>query len=125
MRILVADDDKVVSVQICGLLRQRGYDVTPVFDSTQAFMLAMRQPHPAGIVLDINMPGGNGVELVRKLKTLPRTRTIPILVVSGTTDPTHAATVVEHGAAAFLAKPLDPEAFCAAAESAFGPATAA
>jgi CheY-like chemotaxis protein len=120
-RILVADDDQVVSRQICGLLKQRGYAATPVFDSTQAFMQATREPYADAIILDITMPGGSGIEMLRKLKALPRTQAIPVIIVSGTTDPTHEATALELGADAFLHKPVDPDALCAAVERAMGP----
>lgn len=122
--ILVADDDKVVSLQICGLLRQRGYVPTPVFDSMQALMVAMRMPHPDGIILDIGMPGGTGIETLRRLKASSRTVAIPVIVVSGTIDTTHADLVRALGAESFLPKPVDPEKLVAAIERAVGPAPA-
>jgi CheY-like chemotaxis protein len=122
MRILVAEDDKVASSQICGLLQQRGYVAVPVFDSTQTMMVATRMPYPDGIILDIGMPGGTGIELLRRLKSLARTVSIPVIVVSGSLDPEHPDIVRELGAETFLGKPVDLEALAAAIERAVGPA---
>jgi chemotaxis family two-component system response regulator PixH len=120
VRVLVAEDDKVVSLQICGLLKQRGYVPTPVFDSLQAIMTAMRSPHPDGIILDIGMPGGTGIETLKRLKASSRTNNIPVVVVSGTIDPAQSDQVIALGAEAFLPKPVDPETLGATVERVFG-----
>lgn len=120
MRILVAEDDKVISLQICSLLKKSGYAPTPVFDSMQALMVAMRTPPPDLIVLDIGLPGGTGIETLRKLKASSRTHSIPVVVVSATIDPTHADEVLDLGATAFLSKPVDPAELRAAVTEAVG-----
>lgn len=114
MRILVADDDRIVVHLLAGLLRAKGYQVTPVFDAMQAFMYAMRRPPPDAIVLDINMPGGTGVEAIKRLKTSLNTAGIPVIVLSGTTDPKMPETVKTLGADAFLPKPVNADALFAA-----------
>lgn len=121
MRILVAEDDKVVSLQICALLKQSGHAMTPVFDAMQAFMSAMRMPQPELIILDIGLPGGTGIETLRRLKSSARTIGIPVIVVSGTLDPTHEDVVLGLGADTFLAKPVDPAALRAAVDQAVDP----
>jgi FixJ family two-component response regulator len=70
------------------------------------------------IVLDINMPGGTGVDALRKLKRSVRTATIPVIVVSGSEDAAMPAMVLELGASEFLAKPVDRDALLAAMERA-------
>lgn len=120
MRILVAEDDKVISLQVCALLKKSGYAPTPVFDSMQALMVAMRTPAPDLIVLDIGLPGGTGIDTLRKLKASARTNSIPVIVVSGTIDPTHADQVLDLGADAFIPKPVDPDGLRAAVAEAVG-----
>ena len=120
MRILVAEDDRAISLQICGILRNRGYVPTPVFDAMQATQIAMRNPHPDGIVLDLGMPGGSGVQTIRRLKASSHTMMIPIIVVSGTSDQTLVDTALALGAAVFLPKPVDANALCAAVAEAVG-----
>lgn len=114
MRILVADDDRIVVTLVAGLLRNKGYQVVPVFDAMQAFMFAMRPPAPDAIILDINMPGGTGIEALRRLKSSLNTALIPVIVLSGTIDPQMPEKVKSLGADAFLGKPVDAAALFAA-----------
>ena len=118
MRVLVAEDDRVVSTLLVGMLRGRGHDPLPAYDAMQTLMFAMRVPQPQVIILDINMPGGTGLEALRKLKQSAKTTLIPVIVLSGTTDAAIPETVVELGAAEFLAKPVDRDALFAALERA-------
>jgi len=110
MRILVADDDRVVVHLLAGLLRAKGHEVVPVFDAMQALMFAMRAPMPDAIILDLNMPGGTGIQALKRLKASLNTALIPVIVLSGTTDPEMPAKVKELGADAFLTKPVNPGA---------------
>jgi DNA-binding response OmpR family regulator len=108
LRVLVADDDKMLSQMLCTILREAGHKPTPAFDSVQAMMHAMRQPAPHLVLLDIAMPGGSGLDLLTKLKKSTKTKDIPIIVISGNTEtqtPEHARTL---GAARFVPKPVDP-----------------
>lgn len=120
MRILVADDDKAVSLQICGILRNHGHTPTPVFDSMQATQVAMHTPYPDLLILDLSMPGGTGIQTLRRLKRSTHTSVIPIIVVSGTTDPKQIEEVLALGAAAFLPKPVEATTLCAAVDEALG-----
>jgi DNA-binding response OmpR family regulator len=73
-------------------------------------MFAMRDPSPNAIILDVNMPGGTGLETLRKLRMSAKTMHIPVLVVTGGTDPNVAETAAEIGADDFLRKPIEPDA---------------
>src|SRR4051812_13067423 len=108
LRVLVADDDKMLSQMLCTILREAGHTASPAFDSVQAMMLAMRQPAPNLVLLDISMPGGSGLDLLTKLKNSTKTKSIPVIVISGNTEtqtPDQARTL---GAARFVPKPVDP-----------------
>jgi len=118
MRILVADDDRIIVHLVAGLLRAKGFQVIPVFDAMQVFMFAMRRPAPDAIVLDINMPGGTGVEALKRLKASQNTALIPVIVLSGSTESGMPEKVKALGAEAFLSKPVDPGALFAALEGA-------
>jgi CheY-like chemotaxis protein len=108
VNILVAEDDKVISLLICGLLRKAGHQATPAYDQMQALMFALKSPMPNAIILDLNMPGGSGVETLRRLKS-SRTSNIPVIVLTGTVDPGAQELVESIGADAFLLKPVDRE----------------
>ncbi len=79
------------------------------FDAMQTLMLAMREPHPDAILLDLNMPGGTGIGALEKLQASSRTANIPVIVLSGTTDPEARQASLDAGAAAFLHKPAKAE----------------
>ncbi|HEX2093098.1 MAG TPA: response regulator [Longimicrobiaceae bacterium] len=106
MRVLVADDDPVITNLVRSGLRAKGWDVEVAADTMQALMFAMRSP-PDVLVLDINMPGGTGITALNRLKASVKTRFIPVLVLSGTTDATVSDTVRNLGAEGFLPKPVD------------------
>ena len=108
MTILIADDDRVLTQVLSTRLKQAGYGVVVVYDAMQATMMALRNP-PDAILLDVNMPGGTGLLVLRRLKNSIKTKQIPILVISGSIDADMAATLMSLGADEFLAKPPDFE----------------
>ena len=118
MRILVAEDDRIVSQIIVAMLRGHRHAPFPVYDAMQVLMFAMRAPQPEIIILDINMPGGTGVDALKKLKRSVRTSMIPVIVLSGSLDAAMPATVVELGATEFLPKPVDRDALLMAIDRA-------
>ena len=116
MRVLVADDDRVISHLLCAVLREGGHDPVPAFDAMQAMMFAMRAPQPDVILLDINMPGGTGVEALKKLKASAKTMLIPVVVLSGSIDPAMPGVMRDLGAAEYLPKPPQLDEVIAALE---------
>jgi CheY-like chemotaxis protein len=110
VRILVADDDRVLSQLVCSVVRQAGHTPIAAFDAMQALMFAIRPPMPALIILDINMPGGTGLEALKKLKLSARTAPIPVVVLTGSEEADMPDQVKALGATEFVAKPIDPEA---------------
>src|SRR5437868_5453492 len=105
-RILIADDDPVMSATLSGVLKTRGYGVVLARDAMQAVMFAVQQ-QPHAILLDFNMPAGTGLVALTRLQASARTSSIPVLVVSGSTDMTLPATVRAEGAKGFFKKPVD------------------
>jgi DNA-binding response OmpR family regulator len=106
MKILIADDDPLIVQLVRSGLRAQGWDVLVAADAMQVAMFAM-QSTPDAILLDINMPGGTGVTALKRLKQSVKTSQIPVVVLSGTQDPTIPDTVRELGAQAFLPKPVN------------------
>ena len=106
MKILVADDDPLIVQLLRAGLRAQGWNVLVAADAMQVGMFAMNQA-PDAILLDINMPGGTGVAALKRLKQSVKTSQIPVVVLSGTTDPEIPDTVRAMGAEAFLPKPVD------------------
>ena len=114
-KILIADDDPVLTATLNGALASRGYAVVIARDAMQAVMFAVQQ-QPHAILLDINMPAGTGHGALTRLQASARTSSIPVLVMSGSTDLTLPATVRAEGAKGFFRKPVDLDALCARLE---------
>jgi Response regulators consisting of a CheY-like receiver domain and a winged-helix DNA-binding domain len=107
MKVLVADDDRVMAHMLASVFRARGWVVDKASTGTDAVVMAVElQPH--AITLDMHMPGGGGLETLRALRANSLTARIPVVVVSGSIDDAEEALVLELGAAAFVRKPCDP-----------------
>lgn len=117
MRVLVADDDRQFSTLACQMLMAAGHQAFPAFDGASTMMAAIRTPAPDIILLDLQMPAGDGTTTLTKLKQSAKTATIPVLVVSATSDASMQERVRMMGAAGFMAKPLDPDTFIDAVEA--------
>jgi len=103
-------------------LKSKGFESIFAVDALQAGMAALRSD-PQLILLDINMPGGTGIEVLKRLRMSTKTQHIPVIVVSGEENPETEATVRGLGAVAFLRKPVEQEQLCAAVDSALHPIT--
>ncbi len=116
-KILIADDSKFQVQLISSYLVAGGHRVTTALDAMQASMAAFREL-PDAIVMDINMPGGTGFEVLKRLKNSRKTCNIPVIIVSGNDmDPENAKKI---GAAGFLHKPVDPSVLRATVDQALG-----
>jgi len=107
-KILIADDSRFQVQLISACLAERGFAVISAGDALQTWMTALREK-PEAIILDINMPGGTGVEVLKRLRMSAKTQHIPVVVVSGSSDPNIEKTVRDLGARNFLGKPVDPK----------------
>ena len=106
--ILIADDDRVLAQLLSSRLSKANYSVVVSYDAMHAFMAALRLA-PAAVILDINMPGGSGLEVLKRLKSSTKTSLIPVIVLSGSIDPADQKTVLDQGADEFFGKPPDFE----------------
>ena len=106
MNILIADDDRLQTLMLSTRLKAKGFKVTVAYDAIQAWM-AVIKTLPDVIVLDIQMPGGTGIAVLKQLKSSTRTCQIPVIVLSGSIDPQIVPAVKDLGADEFLPKPVD------------------
>jgi DNA-binding response OmpR family regulator len=106
MKLLIADDDRALSLLLSTRLRAKGWSVEIAHDAMQALMFAIRSA-PHAIMLDIAMPGGTGIDALKKLKMSAKTAQIPVVVLSGSIEPKDEPDVLALGAAAFMRKPPD------------------
>jgi DNA-binding response OmpR family regulator len=105
MKVLIADDDRTFVELVSTRLRAKGHQVLAAMDAIQAFANAVRNL-PDAIILDLNMPGGTGIEALRKMKASTKTSGIPVIIASGLTDQKQVHAVLELGAEVYLPKPV-------------------
>lgn len=103
--ILIVEDDKKFARVMSMVAEQHGFSPVSASDAETALEL-IKKHRPCAIVLDVKLPGMSGISLLEKLKQNPRTRHIPIHVVSGHDCLPNALRI---GAAGFLAKPASKE----------------
>jgi DNA-binding response OmpR family regulator len=110
MKILIAEDDRDLARLAETILRASGHAVIKAADASQIQPSAQREK-PDLILLDINMPGGKGNDILVKLKRSSLTSSIQVIVISGEAGPQIRALVMQEGAEGFLPKPWIPETF--------------
>ena len=115
-RILVVDDHELNLRLLERLLAMEGREMRAA-DSLAAAEQALAEEHPAMIVLDLNLPDGNGLELTRRLKSEPSTASIPIVACTAAVMPADEDRAREAGCDAFVAKPIDLQKFSAVISS--------
>ena len=120
-KILVVDDDSAILDLIAQVLIEEDYDVLTANNGRMAIALAHEQI-PRLILLDLMMPEMNGWQVVDELRALPRTRAIPILLLSARRE--MARTADELGVTAYIEKPFDLEELLDQVRLILTPATA-
>ena len=103
-KILVADDEQEIRNLLDHFLKGQGYEVVLASDGNQALKLAAEE-NPQVIILDIKMPGLDGLEVCKLLKDKEQTRLIPIIVITGFED--NKMEALNRGADDFVNKPFD------------------
>lgn len=113
--ILVVDDDPVVTMLIGGILAQTGKIFT-ARSGDEALPLA-RKVIPDLILLDVQMPGQDGFDVISELKADPALRHIPVIFITGEVMPEIESHCLEAGGADYIAKPVTPRVLQARART--------
>jgi response regulator RpfG family c-di-GMP phosphodiesterase len=104
-RVLVIDDDRLLCELIRTTFELEGFDVETAYDVIEAERV-LAGSKPDAILLDIGLPGIDGIFYLERLRETPHTSKIPIVAISGSDEAGRAAKAV--GAEAFLRKPFSP-----------------
>ena len=102
--LLVVDDEESIRNALRKFLVQQGYEVATAATGEEA-LAVLQQQKVTGMLLDVNLPGINGVELVPRIMELEPT--IAILMLTAVNDATSAALCMQRGALDYLIKPID------------------
>lgn len=115
--IFVVDDDELTLELFAAMFEPQGCRVS-CFAEGQSFLAAARARTPACILLDVNIPGRSGLDMLRELDA-PH-YPAPILIVSGQRDVPTAVNAIKGGALDFIEKPIGAEAMIARVSEAIG-----
>ena len=104
-RVLVVDDDLALAEMLSIVLKQEGLDVTHVADGSVA-LAAFRESRPDLVLLDIMLPGMDGLEVCRRLRA---ESVVPIVMLTARTDTVDVVVGLESGADDYIVKPFKPQ----------------
>jgi CheY-like chemotaxis protein len=106
---VVEDSDEDFEALSRVLRETTSYDGVKRYDSGEAALAGLRgdDPRPALILLDLNLPGIRGMEVLAQLKSDPALRMVPVIVLSGSSREEDVDAAYDAGANAYLSKPLD------------------
>lgn len=114
-RVLIVDDDEAVRQATSMVLRTAGYDVE-VYTSGDRFLSQADISAPACVLLDLNMPGMSGIEVLTELRR--RGSPLAVVLLTGYGNVPTAVAAMQAGASDFIEKPYDPERLGEAVEKA-------
>jgi CheY-like chemotaxis protein len=108
MKILLADDEPEICLLIKTMFEPLGVEVCTSSDSREAASILETEKFD-GIMLDIAMPGMDGIELARKIRSTPPNQQAPIIMITGLDDVDTMRRAFEAGATFFIGKPISRE----------------
>lgn len=111
-RILVVDDEHDILELIAYNLEKEGYVVESVRTGEHALASA-RTRVPDAVILDLMLPGLDGVEVCRRLKADPSTRHVPVVMLTAKSEDTDVVSGLEVGADDYVTKPFSPKVLIA------------
>lgn len=106
-KILIIDDDIDTTNLLESIVKTKGHQPVSVNNSTDA-VEAANSNNPDLILLDIMMPGINGIQLCKMFQSIPELKHIPVIIVSALNDIGSKKDAFKAGAKDFITKPLRP-----------------
>jgi DNA-binding response OmpR family regulator len=106
-RLLLIDDDLRLTGMVGEYLRRQGFEVE-VAGTLAAGRERLDRVAPDALILDLMLPDGDGLDFTRELRAAPRTRRLPLLMLTARGEPTDRIVGLELGADDYLGKPFEP-----------------
>lgn len=110
--ILVVDDEPDILELVRYTLTQNGYDVTCVLSGEEA-IITLHSSRPDLVILDLMLPGADGLEVCKSMKNSSQTADIPIIMLTARAEDADVVTGLELGADDYLTKPFSPRVLLA------------
>ena len=110
-KVLVVDDSETVRQQLGDALSQAGLDVVEARDGIDGLERVAEHPDLSILVLDVNMPRLNGLDMLDRLKENPKTAALPVLILTTEAQSSMVTRAKKAGAKAWLIKPVKMDMF--------------
>lgn len=107
IHVLVVDDDEAIRDLLCDFLKDNQLTTDQAAHHAQMWQ-ALQARTPDVVILDINMPQRNGIELCRELRESPKFRHLPIIMLTARSSSLDTIMGLETGADDYVAKPFEP-----------------
>ncbi|MGB0866993.1 MAG: response regulator [Granulosicoccaceae bacterium] len=104
-KILVVEDDRKIAKALSVRLRSLGYDVGFAYDAAMALTHA-RDTRPDMVIIDINLPAGNGFQVAERLQEAPETAGTPFMFITASRKAGLRGQAMKVGAKSYLEKPF-------------------
>lgn len=120
--MFIVEDDDHFRETFIDVMSLKGVEVSGARNGDEAIK-ALKQAHPAVIIMDVNLPDVHGFDLCKRVKRLDGYQDTPVIFVSASTkysDPRDRAEGIQAGGAQFLPKPISVERLWSAIESVLG-----
>ena len=105
MRLLLVEDEKELARALVTVLTYNHYSVDEVYDGEQA-VVYLENGNYDGVILDIMLPDEDGLEIVRKLRAIPDTKKVPVMMVTAKTTEIDKVKGLDIGADDYITKPF-------------------
>lgn len=102
-KVIVAEDDQLLSSSLCQALTEAGFEATPAYDGEEA-LAKVKEIKPNLLLLDIMMPKLDGIGVLWELKASPDTSTLPVIVLTNMGDMESISKIIEAGGSDYLLK---------------------
>jgi diguanylate cyclase (GGDEF)-like protein len=107
MQILIAEDDHTSRTVLSAVLKKSGYEVLQTSDGAEAWRVLQQPDSPRLAILDWLMPGMEGLEVVRQMRTLPTERQPYLIMLTAKGEKADIIAGLDAGANDYLSKPFD------------------
>ena len=110
MKILTVDDSATMRRIIAGAAGVMGIETLNAANGIEALKVLEKEGSSISLILlDVNMPEMNGIELLKKVKASPQWASIPVMMVTSESERASVIEAIRSGASSYLAKPFAPE----------------
>ena len=106
--VVVADDDPLIISLVSLRLEVAGYEVLSARNGEDALSL-IRKVRPSAAILDIDMPGKSGIDVLDAIKSDPATDQMPVMILTGGRDAETVMRAMGSGAGDYMVKPFQPD----------------